>query len=146
MKLPNRASTGCSYGFDDFAKFCEVTKAFFPTKQLVTGHNHPEGGYDKHPNWLVNPALTLTGYGFDDSYQKPEAFNSLYRQSLIIGRCCQDILPDVIEVLVDRSDLNDFFSNEIIQLFSRTLPIAQKAIIESPNKKPRLFDKLFGRK
>ena len=26
MKLPNRASTGCSYGFDDFAKFCEATK------------------------------------------------------------------------------------------------------------------------
>lgn len=132
MKLPNRASTGCSYGFDDFAKFCEVTKPFFPTKQLVTGHNHPEGGYDKHPNWLVNPALTLTGYGFDDGYEKPEAFNSLYRQSLIIGRCCQDTLPEVIQVLVDRSDLNDFFTNEIIQLFAKTLPIDQKVTIESP--------------
>lgn len=135
MKLPNRASIGCSYGFDDFAKFCEATKTFFPTKRLVTGHNHPEGGYDKHPNWLTNPALTLTGYGFDDAYENPEAFNSLYRQVLIMGRCRQDSLPEVIEALVDRSDLDDFFSYAINPLFAKTLPVYKNTIVESPVEK-----------
>jgi hypothetical protein len=131
MKLPNRASIGCSYGFDDFAKFCEVTNSFFPTKRLVTGHNHPEGGYDRHANWLTNPALTLTGYGFHDNYDNPEAFNSLYRQVLILGRCCPDAIPDVIEIQVDKTDLADFYHNELHQYFSARVDVEMKMDLQS---------------
>jgi hypothetical protein len=141
MKLPNRASTGCSYGFDDFAKFCEATKSFFPAKRLVTGHNHPEGGYDKHSNWLTNAALTLTGYGFDDAYENPEAFNALYRHVLIIGRCCQDAIPEVIEVLVDKADLVSFFEQEISQYFPDVVNVDTKKMVKFDAKLQVFMDK-----
>ena len=128
MKLPNRSSTGCSYGFDDFAKFCETTKSFFPTSRLVTGHNHPEDGYDKHVNWINHPALTLTGYGFSDAYQNPEAYNSLYRNNLIIGNCRENAIPEVIDLQVNKLDLEEYYHNEIIPYFSNNTDFKEKLV------------------
>ena len=117
-KIPNRQSTGCSYGFKDFEAFCEATKDFFPASRLVTGHDHPTGGVDLHPEWKTNPALTLKSYGFADDYEHPEAFNSRYQDHLVVGRCRRDDLPEVIRIPVDREDLSNFFQKEIAPEFS----------------------------
>ena len=116
-RIPNRESTGCSYGFKDFEAFCDATKDFFPVSRLVTGHDHPVGGADLHPEWKAHPALTLKGYGFADDYEHPEAFNSRYQDHLVVGRCRRDDLPEVIRVPVDREDLSSFFQQEIAPSF-----------------------------
>lgn len=123
-RIPNRESTGCSYGFKDFEAFCDATKDFFPAARLVTGHDHPTGGADVHPEWKTHPALTLKGYGFADDYGHPEAFNSRYQDHLVVGRCRRGDVPEVIQIPVDRDDLTDFFQQEIAPLFpSDTNPV-----------------------
>ena len=117
-RIPNRESTGCSYGFKDFEAFCAATKDFFPTSSLVTGHDHPAGGADVHPEWKNHPALTLKGYGFADDYEHPEAFSSRYQEHLVVGRCRQGDIPEVIRIPVDREDLSRFFQQEIAPLFA----------------------------
>jgi hypothetical protein len=116
-KIPNRQSTGCSYGFNDFAAFCDVTKDFFPTSRLVTGHDHPAGGIDLHPEWKTHAALTLKGYGFADDYERPDAFHSKYQKNLAIARCRRGDIPEPILIPVEYGDLTDYFENEISGIF-----------------------------
>ena len=116
-KLPNRNSKGCSYGYSDFEAFCEATKDFFPAKRLVTAHEHPAGGFDLHLAWKNNPALTLTGFGFHQNYDCAEAFSSRYRDNLIIARCRKDDIPEVIQIPVDRQNLQEYFEAEIAPRF-----------------------------
>ena len=85
--------------------------------RLVTGHDHPAGGADLHPEWKTHPALTLKGYGFAEDYEHSEAFNSRYQDDLVVGRCRRDDLPEVIRIPVDREDLSSFFQQEIALSF-----------------------------
>jgi hypothetical protein len=122
-KIPNRNSTGCSYGFEDFDAFCEAVQDFFPAARLVTGHDHPEGGVDTHEEWQSRPALTLTGFGFADDYEHPAAFNERYREHLLVGRCRKDEIPEVIRIPVMREDLQAYFKAEVGPLFpSQDMP------------------------
>ena len=117
-KIPNRASTGCSYGFADFAAFCDAVKDFYPVKRLVTGHEHPAGGVDEHPAWKDHRALTLKGFGFDgNQYEKAQAFNERYQDQLVLGRCRTDDIPEVVRFPVNRDDLTDFFDKELASRF-----------------------------
>lgn len=127
-KFPNRISTGCSYGYEDFAAFCGVTHDFFPASRLVTGHEHPRGGADLHKEWKDNPALTLKGFGFDNHYDRPEAFNALYEQSLVIGRCRNGELPEVVALPVDRVDLALFYDEKIAPRFCESSAVIDKLI------------------
>ncbi len=117
-RIPNRSSTGCSYGYADFAAFCEATIDFFPVDRLVTGHEHPTGGADLHPEWKFNPALTLKGFGFGSHYENPEAFNSKYQDNLVVGKCRAGQLPEVVAIPFDKEDLNRFFEQEIAPAFA----------------------------
>ncbi len=112
-KIPNRYSTGCSYGYGDFDAFCDATQDFFPTKRLVTGHDHPEGGYYTHEAWKATPALTLSGFAFDADCENKKAFNEWYQDYLVVARYRRDMTPEVIEIPVDRDDLGDYFTGEI---------------------------------
>jgi predicted phosphodiesterase len=132
MKFPNRESMGCSYGYEDFAKFCMTTQDFFPCKRLVTGHDHPEGGYEIHQTWIENPALTLTGFAFANAYENKESFNSLYRDQLIVARCLNDALPEVIQIPVDKVDLGNFYLAEIEPSFINQTLSSKLQLDDSP--------------
>lgn len=112
-RIPNRAASGCSYGFKNFEAFCVATQNFFPTARLVTGHDHPLGGFDRHPEWVKNPALTLTGFAFHQDYEDSDAFNDRYQDYLVIGRCRWNDIPEVIQICVNRIDLAAFHAAEI---------------------------------
>lgn len=118
-KIPNRVSKGCQYGFADFDAFCTASEGFFPATRLVTGHDHPEGGVDEHPEWKQRPALTLTGFAFHANYDDPRAYNERYQQALVVGRCRTDDIPEVIRIPVDRTDLSQYFSAEIEPRFPK---------------------------
>lgn len=117
-KIPNRVSTGCSYGFADFDSFCKLSKDFFPAERLVTGHDHPDGGFDKHPEWVERKALTLTGFGFQGDSDDPRSFNERYQEYLVVGRCRANDIPEVVTIPVDREDLAQYFSEELAPKFT----------------------------
>lgn len=117
LRRPNRLSIACSYGYRDFEAFRQVMTEY-NVKRLVTGHQHAEGGYDDHPDWAKNgsEALTLTGFGFADAYDRPESYASHYRRNLITARCRANQLPEVISIPVDQTDLKHFFDEEIVKM------------------------------
>lgn len=120
-KIPNRVSTGSSYGFGDFAEFCDAVKDFFPVKRLVTGHEHPAVGVDEHLTWKDCRALTLKGFGFDgNQYSTPQAFSDGYQEYLVLGRCRANDIPEIIRLPVDRNDLTEFFDKELAVRFPGT--------------------------
>lgn len=118
LRKPNRLSISCSYGYQDFDAFKRAMTGY-GIKRLVTGHEHAAAGFNNHPEWAKNghEALTLTGFGFADAYDRPESYAVNYRRTLVAGRHRPDQIPEVVPINVDESDLNAFFEAEI-----RTLP------------------------
>ena len=103
-RMPNRLSKGCSYGFLDFDAYCNLKPEWFPIKRMVTGHEHVQEGFHLFPEYLNNPALTLTGLGFDEL--KADEFRySTYRAWLVAGRHQRDALPAKVEVPVTVKDM-----------------------------------------
>ena len=104
-RMPNRLSKGCSYGFLDFDAFCNLKPEWFPVKRMVTGHEHVQEGFHLFQEYLSNPALTLTGLGFDE-LSADEFRYSNYRSCLTAGRHQRDALPAKVEVPVDKISIN----------------------------------------
>ena len=103
-KTPDRYSTGAQYGFRDFEAFCHLNPEWFPVARMVNGHEHPKAGFDPHNTYVVKPALTLLGLGFDESRPVPAAYAN-YTEALHLGQGVPDALPAVIEVPVAREQL-----------------------------------------
>lgn len=58
-KLPNRASRGSQFGYEDFAAFCALSKALGrPVTHMVRGHDHVDERYDISPAYTATPVLT----------------------------------------------------------------------------------------
>ncbi len=103
-KAPDRYSTGAQYGFRDFEAFCQLKPDWFPVARMVNGHEHPRGGFDPHDSYVVKPALTLLGLGFDESRPMPAAY-AHYTEALHLAQGVPDALPAVIAVPVAREQL-----------------------------------------
>lgn len=114
LRRPNRLSISCSYGYQDFATFKQAM-ADYGIKRLVTGHQHAASGFDDHPEWAKNghDALTLTGFGFADAYDRPDSYGINYRRTLTVGRCRPDQIPEVVTIPVHEQDLMSFYGAEI---------------------------------
>lgn len=97
-KLPDRYSSGSQYGFKDFEAFCQLKPEWFPVTHMVTGHEHPANGFELHPTYKVNRALTLLGMGVDE-------FTGKYNDHLHLGQGVAGSVPNVIPVPVDRGEL-----------------------------------------
>ena len=99
-RMPNRLSKGFSYGFLDFEAFCNLKPELFPAKRMVTGHEHVQEGFHHYVEYLNNPAVTLTGLGFDE-LEEGDLRYANYRPYLALGRYQQSQIPALIEVPVD---------------------------------------------
>ena len=97
-RLPDRYSSGSQYGFKDFEAFCQLKPDWFPVTHLVTGHEHPANGFELHPTYKINPAVTLLGMGVDEITGK-------YSDHLHLGQGVAGSVPQVIPVPVDRGEL-----------------------------------------
>jgi hypothetical protein len=67
-KIPNRTSSGCQYGFRDFDKFCAAISTYAAITHVITGHEHPPEGVSEHPEWQPRTAITVSGFGFQNSW------------------------------------------------------------------------------
>jgi hypothetical protein len=108
-KRPDRYTSGSQYGFKDFEAFCQLQPQWFPVTHMVTGHEHPREGYDLHPNYKVNRALTLLGLGFDDFLPFPESHHH-YKETLHLGQGVAGDVPSVVTVTVDPDELDMFMA------------------------------------
>ena len=118
-KLPNRYSTGCQYGYADFAAFCATTEKLLAVRNLLTGHEHPDCGFDLHPEWTTHRALTLTGFGFGHDSGSAHAFQEGYRANILFARLKKDAFPEVMIGAIDRQDLQLFFDVHLAASFVR---------------------------
>ena len=58
-KLPNRASRGSQFGYNDFAAFCELSATLGrPVTHMVRGHDHVEERYEIYAAYARTPVLT----------------------------------------------------------------------------------------
>ena len=58
-KLPNRASRGSQFGYEDFAAFCELSATLGrPVTHMIRGHDHVEERYEIYPAYARTPVLT----------------------------------------------------------------------------------------
>jgi len=113
-RMPNRLSKGCSYGFLDFEAFCNLRPEWFPVKRMVTGHEHVQDGFHAYPEYLKNPALTLTGFGFDELKESGRGYAD-YRVCLVAGRYRADALPTMFEVSVGVDELRELYPDSSIR-------------------------------
>jgi len=58
-KLPNRASRGSQFGYEDFAVFCALSATLGrPVTHMVRGHDHVDERYEISPAYAQTPVLT----------------------------------------------------------------------------------------
>lgn len=110
-KTPNRYNTGCEYGFKDFEAFCALYAKWLPeqpVQRLITGHEHPRNGCCTFEAYKQNPAISLSGFGFDDIAEGRERFAN-YREELIVARYRKDSLPEIVRFPVNKEDLYSQF-------------------------------------
>ncbi len=107
-RMPNRMSTGCSYGFKDFEAFCGLHPEWFPVKRMITGHEHPEKGWVAFADYVLNPACTIVGFGYDPYYEGPTDMPP-YRETLVTARYRRDALPEKIDISYSIDGLKFFY-------------------------------------
>lgn len=125
-KAVDRYSTGAQYGFRDFEAFCQLKPDWFPVARMVNGHEHPKAGFDPHDTYVVKPALTLLGLGFDETRPMPAAY-AHYTKALHLAQGVPDALPAVIPVPVAREQL------EMMHGALAAKPAAAPAATSSPS-------------
>jgi hypothetical protein len=107
-KALDRPSKGCEYGFKDFEAFCDLKPEWFPVKRMLTGHEHPETGWEDFPTYKRYPAATICGFGFDYLIHGPGKFRK-YKPRLILGRYRLNLLPERVEIDYSLSELQKFY-------------------------------------
>ncbi len=111
----NRAATASGFGANDFKLFCEKLKDFIPIEILVSGHNHHEEGFENfnESEYWKTSALTLNGFGFSESsYKDIRIYSQEYRSYLVVGRCRHKNKPEIINIPVNKEDLESFQQQE----------------------------------
>jgi hypothetical protein len=62
-KRPNPASKGCDFGYEDFARFCDLSERLLDVRVrgMVRGHEHPPERYQSYPRYQERglPILTV---------------------------------------------------------------------------------------
>lgn len=128
-KIPNRSSKGCEFGFKDFESFCEVVSKHLPAKRMIRGHDHPEAGWEPHPQYKINPALTLSGFGFHYMYEGDAKFAN-YKSKLVAARYRRDDLPEIVDVPYRLEELERVYPQQ------RTAPASAPEVMAAPETTP----------
>jgi hypothetical protein len=91
-KLPNRASRGSSFGYEDFADFCALAARLGrPVTHMVRGHDHVEERWAVYPAWARQPILTTVAL----SRRLPREVFGPYVRVPTVARRVAGALPQV---------------------------------------------------
>jgi len=109
-KLPNRASRGSQFGYEDFAAFCALSAELGrPVSRMVRGHDHVEERYAIYPAYAPHPLLTTVAL----SRRLPRESFGPYERVPTIARWVPDALPQVYRLHVPGEMIRELYPEEI---------------------------------
>ena len=112
-KSPNRLTKGCSYGYEDFEAFCKLFPESMPVRRTITGHEHFDEGWIEHPSYKVNPACSLTGFGFPTIGGPIDS--SHYRDKWFVARHRENDLPAPLAIPSTPAEIAIFYPPSVPQ-------------------------------
>lgn len=105
-KLPNRASRGSQFGYEDFADFCALaTRLGRPVTHLVRGHDHVEERWAVYPAWTAHPILTTVAL----SRRLPRELFGPYVRVPTVARWVHGALPQVYRLHLPEADVRALY-------------------------------------
>ena len=105
-KLPNRASRGSQYGYEDFAAFCALaTRLGRRVTHLARGHDHVEERWAVYPAYAAHPVLTTVALS---RRLEREVFGPYVRVPTI-ARWAPDALPQVHRLHVPEAHVRELY-------------------------------------
>jgi hypothetical protein len=108
-KMPNRASRGSQFGYEDFAAFCTVaTERGRPVTHMVRGHDHVDDRFAIYPAYGTHPMLTTVALS---RQLAREAFGP-YERVPTIARWVWGAVPQVHRLHVPAALVRDVFPEE----------------------------------
>lgn len=108
-KMPNRFTKGSQFGYEDFARFCEVAASLGrPVTHMVRGHDHVEERYAVFPAYADHPILTTVALS---RRLGRELFGPHVRVPTI-ARYCEGSLPQVYRVHIPASIIEDVYPQD----------------------------------
>jgi hypothetical protein len=108
-KLPNRASRGSQFGYEDLAAFCSVSAELGrPVTHVVRGHDHADERYEIYPAYAEHPVLTTVALS---RRLDREAFGP-YERAPTIARWVVGALPQVHRLHVPPALVREVYATE----------------------------------
>jgi hypothetical protein len=105
-KLPNRASRGSQFGYEDFADFCGLAARLGrPVTHMVRGHDHVEERWAAYPAWTRHPILTTVAL----SRRLPRELFGPYVRVPTVARYTRGALPQVHRLHVPEAMVREFY-------------------------------------
>ena len=108
-KLPNRASRGSQFGYEDFAAFCALSAELGrPVTHMVRGHDHVDERYEIYPAYAAHPVLTTVALS---RRLAREAFGPFERVPTI-ARWASATLPQVHRLQIPAELVREIYAEE----------------------------------
>jgi hypothetical protein len=110
-RVPNRSTRGCSFGFQDFDAFCDLTAKILPlpVRRLIRGHDHVSERWSKPPSYARHPLLTINAM----SWKQRDPFGSFERKP-VIARWVRDQLPEVHRIEIPAERIREVYGTPLI--------------------------------
>ena len=109
-KLPNRASRGSQFGYEDFAAFCALSATLGRTvTHMVRGHDHVDERYEIYPAYAATPVLTTVALS---RRLGRELFGPFVRVPTI-ARWVRGALPQVYRLHVPEEHIRGCYPEEV---------------------------------
>jgi hypothetical protein len=108
-KLPNRASRGSQFGYEDFAAFCALsTELGRRVTHMVRGHDHVDERFEIYPAYAAHPVLTTVALS---RRLEREPFGAFERVPTI-ARWISAAVPQVYRLHVPVELVRDVYAEE----------------------------------
>ena len=108
-KLPNRASRGSQFGYEDFDAFCALaTRLGRPVTHMVRGHDHVEERWAVYPAYAKHPVLTTVAL----SRRLPRELFGPYARVPTVARWVPGALPQVHRLHVPEALVRELYPEE----------------------------------
>jgi hypothetical protein len=108
-KMPNRATRGSQFGYEDFAAFCDLSAELGrPVTHMVRGHDHVDERYAIYPAYATHPILTTVALS---RRLARETFGP-YERTPTIARWVPGALPQVHRLCIPAATVCDVYPDD----------------------------------
>lgn len=109
-KMPNRATRGSQFGYEDFAAFCALSAELgHPVTHMVRGHDHVDERFEIYPAYAAHPVLTTVAL----SRQLQRELLGPYERVPTIARWVAGALPEVHRLHVPPALVRELYPQPI---------------------------------